>query len=356
MNRSLPIIPFRIENVLPSRAIELFVAANQWLDAFTPPLEEHAERLADSIQRLIGKPAPQLAEPDPRDERRDDPGQRWSIHSVEAENGHTFAILPLRLGKRQGAWAIGATPVTNAQYRRFVEETGHRSPGGERFVGSKYFPWRGPFKPWRDDSFSNPLQPVVCVDFADATAYARWVRDRDGAMNITVAPTAVWDFAAYGSLNHRDRRLERREGRVHDRAGRPAPVTSRDDDANFFGVTDLFGNVWEWTSASLAPEPVLAAGRGDYWEPATEELRGGGYLDDLEAIRPQLKVRRIPGKLKCRHSDLGFRLAAEVSEDRLPSALLKRCSGWERLPADRASRNSRSVRNWASPVPASDCR
>src|SRR5271163_2803116 len=39
--KAIPIIPFRIEDVLPTRSMEYFVSATHWLDAFTPPLERH---------------------------------------------------------------------------------------------------------------------------------------------------------------------------------------------------------------------------------------------------------------------------------------------------------------------------
>jgi hypothetical protein len=41
----IPILPFRIEDVPPSRAMEYFLPSIHWLDALTPPLEEHLNRL-----------------------------------------------------------------------------------------------------------------------------------------------------------------------------------------------------------------------------------------------------------------------------------------------------------------------
>ena len=56
VNKGIPVIPFRIENVLPTKALEYFLSTPHWLDAFTPPLDEHIRQLADSIKRLLGKP------------------------------------------------------------------------------------------------------------------------------------------------------------------------------------------------------------------------------------------------------------------------------------------------------------
>lgn len=55
VNKGMPVIPFRIENVLPTKALEYFLSTPHWLDAFTPPLDEHVRQLADSIKRLLGK-------------------------------------------------------------------------------------------------------------------------------------------------------------------------------------------------------------------------------------------------------------------------------------------------------------
>jgi hypothetical protein len=55
VNAGIPILPFRIENVPPSRALEYFLPSIHWLDAFTPPVEQHLLRLADSANRLLGR-------------------------------------------------------------------------------------------------------------------------------------------------------------------------------------------------------------------------------------------------------------------------------------------------------------
>ena len=53
VNHGLPIIPFRIEDVPLSKALEYFISSPHWLDALTPPLEEHLQYLADTVQLLL---------------------------------------------------------------------------------------------------------------------------------------------------------------------------------------------------------------------------------------------------------------------------------------------------------------
>jgi hypothetical protein len=60
LNQNLPIIPFRIENVAPSRSLEFFVSSHHWLDAFTPTLEQHSLRLAHAIGVLLGRAKSQV--------------------------------------------------------------------------------------------------------------------------------------------------------------------------------------------------------------------------------------------------------------------------------------------------------
>ncbi len=48
------IVPFRIEDVMPSRAMEFALSNTHWLDAFTPPVESHLEELCATISRLLG--------------------------------------------------------------------------------------------------------------------------------------------------------------------------------------------------------------------------------------------------------------------------------------------------------------
>ena len=53
VNKEVVIIPFRIENVFPRKAMELFISANHWLDAITPPVERHLNRLAESVANFL---------------------------------------------------------------------------------------------------------------------------------------------------------------------------------------------------------------------------------------------------------------------------------------------------------------
>src|SRR6185437_11839224 len=64
VNRGLPIIPLRIENVVPGKSLEYFLSTPHWLDAFTPPLDQHLTYLADVIRHILeGETLPPKPEP-----------------------------------------------------------------------------------------------------------------------------------------------------------------------------------------------------------------------------------------------------------------------------------------------------
>jgi hypothetical protein len=50
------IVPFRIENVLPTDEMEFALSSTQWLDALTPPMEQHLAELNTTISRLLQRP------------------------------------------------------------------------------------------------------------------------------------------------------------------------------------------------------------------------------------------------------------------------------------------------------------
>jgi hypothetical protein len=60
VSSGLAILPFRIENVPPNRAMEFFISGRHWLDALTPPLEAHLQELARTVKLLLsrGDPSP----------------------------------------------------------------------------------------------------------------------------------------------------------------------------------------------------------------------------------------------------------------------------------------------------------
>jgi len=53
VSKGIPVIPFRIEDVVPSKSMEYFLSAPHWLDALTKPLEAHIERLSTVVRAVL---------------------------------------------------------------------------------------------------------------------------------------------------------------------------------------------------------------------------------------------------------------------------------------------------------------
>jgi tetratricopeptide (TPR) repeat protein len=64
VNKHVPVIPLRIENIALGQSLEYFLSTSQWLDAHTEPLEDHLDYLIEVLRRLIDTP-PVTPEPAP---------------------------------------------------------------------------------------------------------------------------------------------------------------------------------------------------------------------------------------------------------------------------------------------------
>jgi iron(II)-dependent oxidoreductase len=136
------------------------------------------------------------------------------------------------------AFLIDKYEVTNEEYLRFCEETGHALP---EFWNTKVFRSGKKF----------PTYPVVGVKWSDATAYAAWAGKR--------LPTeAEWEFASRGGLIGEDyscggewtKEKAQQDGRswknLIEPIGQYAP--------NGYGLYDTGGNVWEWVADYYAED------------------------------------------------------------------------------------------------------
>ena len=56
-SHGIPVLPFRVEQVQPSQALEYFISNAHWLDAMTPPFEQHLDHLVGTVQILLEREA-----------------------------------------------------------------------------------------------------------------------------------------------------------------------------------------------------------------------------------------------------------------------------------------------------------
>jgi ergothioneine biosynthesis protein EgtB len=169
-------------------------------------------------------------------------------------------------------FAIDAYNVTNHQFLEFMRAGGYKD---RRFWTDSYWAWKtgqGIEHPlsWKlrgdrwfyramFEEIPLPLDWPVYVSHAEASAYARWVGRE--------LPTeAQFHRAAFGAANGQERDYpwgnqppQSHLGNFNFQRWDPAPVGSFPSGTSAFGVTDLVGNGWEWTSTVFAPLPGFQA-------------------------------------------------------------------------------------------------
>ena len=185
------------------------------------------------------------------------------------------------------AFRIGRAPVTNGEYRVFVEASGHPAPSH----------WPGGAIPAGRD-----LHPVTYVSWSDALTFCRWAGG--------LLPSEVqWERAARGD----DARTWPwgDEPPADDRATfgttDTSPVGLHPRGTSPFGALDMAGNAWEWTASALRPYPYDAAdGREDEASPEPRVVRGGAYSHGPGEVRCSSRHGMLPGVVD---HYVGFRLA-----------------------------------------------
>jgi hypothetical protein len=55
VSKNMPVLPMRVQNVPPTGSLEYFLKAVHWLDAFTPPIDDHLHRLVEAVKALLSK-------------------------------------------------------------------------------------------------------------------------------------------------------------------------------------------------------------------------------------------------------------------------------------------------------------
>jgi biotin transporter BioY len=86
VHRGLTVIPFRIEDVPMSTTLEYFMSMPHWLDALTPPLQDHLDRLAETTRLILERGGVDLATP-PGEQKTVPPPARPLMTSREVARG-----------------------------------------------------------------------------------------------------------------------------------------------------------------------------------------------------------------------------------------------------------------------------
>lgn len=165
---------------------------------------------------------------------------------------------------------IDAFNVTNGQYIEYVEATGAAVPHFLLREGDRWF---------RKGMFALepvPEQAPVYVTHEQASAYARW-------KGMRLPTEAEWHRAAAGTMS----------GNYDFASWDPVAVGQSAPSA--FGVYDLIGNGWEWTSSLFAPfpgfepMPSYLLYSADFFDGAHYILKGASPVTPRELVRPSFR-------------------------------------------------------------------
>ena len=207
-------------------------------------------------------------------------------------------------------YTIDRYEVTNGQYFEFVKATGgyipatwdyRQHPSGKR--------WPAGTPPPGEEQY-----PVTDTDWYDAEAYCHWAGKR--------LPTeAEWEKAARGT----DGRIwpwgntfdPSRANTLESGKNWSRPVGSFQADVSPYGVHDMIGNVWEWTSSWYQAYPGSTLQRTAFGE-KYRVLRGGSYLTPVQPFArvahryaPELLPAELRGSSWHVGFDVGFRCARD---------------------------------------------
>jgi iron(II)-dependent oxidoreductase len=186
-------------------------------------------------------------------------GQTWEGVDVQ----YPWETSPRRSHRHRlsaEAFCIDRFPVTNAQYKTFLDATGYRPQVDRNFL--RHWHKGRPRTGWDN-------KPVTWVSIEDARAYAHWAGKR-------LPHEWEWQYAAQGTDGRRYPwgNEWNPEAVPQTACGRemPAPddVNAHPAGASPFGVMDLVGNVWQWTDeyVDLHTRAAILRG-GSAYQPQT---------------------------------------------------------------------------------------
>ena len=143
VHRRVPVLPFRIEDVLPARSLEYFLSSQHWLDAFPPPMEPHYARLSAYVKMLLtagagGAHAPLPPPAEGRIAAADAPPSAATLQHLEAELARYVGPIARHLVNRSARRTtdvealileLGAEIESEADRRQFLRASRQSLPG-----------------------------------------------------------------------------------------------------------------------------------------------------------------------------------------------------------------------------------
>ncbi len=224
------------------------------------------------------------------------------------------------------AFRIARVPVSNGEWQAFIDAGGYHQRQWWSQRGWRHRVDAGLERPlnWSRDGSRRrfghieeipPEEPVQHVCFFEAEAYAAWAgarlpTEQEWEKACTWDPAAgrrrrwPWGDAAWSSA----------VANLGGAALRPAPVGAYEAGASAYGVEQLIGDVWEWTSSGFEAWPgfetmLYADYSAPFFGGDFKVLRGGSWAVGGASIRPSFRNWDLPFR---RQIFTGLRLAWDV--------------------------------------------
>jgi len=269
------------------------------------------------------------------------PHGAFRMGAAEMETGSTDAERPARNIRFERGFAMSRTEVTVAEFRRFVNATGHRARATRRGYSTVYDERSGNFVragnvDWRSDYVGRPAaddMPVLHVSVGDAVRYAEWLSEqtgqryrlpseaefeyalRAGSQSLYpwgegVPPAGTGNLTGGNDVSPGGRRWTNAFAGYGDGAWGPAPVASYRP--NRWGVHDLAGNVSEWVEDCWHSSYRRAPRDGRSWvNPGcrNQVVRGGSWANSPGHTRSAWRQGTDTNNTNAR---VGFRVVREI--------------------------------------------
>jgi formylglycine-generating enzyme required for sulfatase activity len=278
-------------------------ASNSDIPTVTLPLTRHGKKPPEKEPAKLTLKIPTFPSPTPLYLVRV-PADEFQMGSVKARDKYAEDNELLPHPVHVPELYIGRYPVTNIQYRAFVNSTRRSKPEH----------WERGRIPNR--KFSHP---VVCVTWHDAVAFCIWLSQqlrRQTGQPFRLPTEAEWEKAARGT-----------DGRIYPWGDDPPDKNlcnfkKNVDDTTLIGryspqgdspyaCADMAGNVWEWCQSLYRPYPYQADdGREDLEAEGYRVLRGGAFDDGGKHVRCACRIGFDPDAW---NDSLGFRVVLAPS-------------------------------------------
>ena len=226
------------------------------------------------------------------------------------------------------SFRIGRVPVTNAEWRQFIDDGGYRQPRWWSARGWEHRLQAGLTAPqfWNPDGTRSRFgyvedipvdEPVQHVTYFEAEAYAAWAGARLPS-EIEWEKACAWDprTGARRRYPWGGEEPTARHANLGGDALQPAPAGAYPDGASAYGAEQMLGDVWEWTTSALRPWPgftpmIYQRYSQPFFDGDYKVLRGGSWAVASDTLRPSFRNWDHPIR---RQIFSGVRLAWSVDE------------------------------------------